>query len=105
MEKYFSHRNHDVNINIPNVCSPSKSPALSQSKLAPNFYFKMKHDEQIHKKLDFNPNSSKDHYVKTGSENKLNFIGTHNSNFTPLTSSGKKFSDNNTKILDFLKKK
>jgi len=99
--------------------SPNKASPLTQSKLAPAYFYQKLHEEQIshHKKLDFgNHGNNKDLLNKSGGLYKSNFTfhqkrknsnvdeNENNANQS-LVGSAKKFGAKNSTILDFLNKK
>ena len=87
--------------------SPTKSP-LSQSKLAPSYFYRKRHNEEINKSLDFNNLPEKELSNRKGSLSNSNFIGTNliqkNLNFS-VGNIEKKRPGKNGNILDFIQKK
>jgi len=98
--------------------SPKIASPLPQSKLAPAYHYQKLHEEQIghHKKLDFGIlGHNKEFSSKNGTIYKSNFVNHSNRNNSnddendhntqnPINS-GKKYSEKNSKISDFLIKK
>ena len=123
MHPFFSD-NKNLNLND----SPRKISPYKQSKLTPNYYYKKIQDEKSNRKnSDNNPNNSnndnrvpqkiKDHLINhlMNIDSKSNFIDVRKEkekekekevdDIHNISSSGKKFSEKNSNILDYLAKK